>query len=47
MSEWKVADWKILINQGSKEHSLHNWLSHYLVFTKNDDEPILFTPVRT
>jgi len=39
MSEWKVADWKIIINQGRNEHSLHDWLSHYLVFTKTDDEP--------
>jgi hypothetical protein len=42
MSEWKVADWKIFINQGRNEHSPHDWLSRYLVFTKNDDEPVSF-----
>jgi hypothetical protein len=43
--ERKVADWKILIIQGRNEHSLHDWLSHDLVFTKTDDEPISLTPV--
>jgi hypothetical protein len=35
-SEERVADWKILVNQGRTEHSLHDELSHHLVFTKND-----------
>jgi hypothetical protein len=38
-SEARVADGKILVNQGRNEHSLHDALSHHLVFTKNDDEP--------
>jgi hypothetical protein len=44
--EERVADWKILVNQWRNEHSLRDELSHHLVFTKNDDEPILFTSVR-
>jgi hypothetical protein len=38
-SEERVADWKILINQGRNEHSLRDELSYHLVFTKNDEEP--------
>jgi hypothetical protein len=45
-SEERVADWKILVNQWRNEHSLRDELSHRLVFTKNDEEPILFTSVR-
>jgi len=44
-SEERVADWKILVNQGRNEHSLHDELSHHLVFTKTDDEPTSLTPV--
>jgi hypothetical protein len=43
-SEERVANWKILVNQCRNEHSCRNWLSHHLVFTKNDEEPISFTP---
>jgi hypothetical protein len=39
MSEEKVADWKILVNQWRNEHSLRDELSHHLVFTKTDEEP--------
>jgi hypothetical protein len=35
----RMADWKSLINQGGKERSLRDALSHYLVFTKNGEEP--------
>jgi hypothetical protein len=45
MSEEKVADWKILVNQWRNEHSLRDELSHHLVFTKTDEEPTSFTPV--
>ena len=38
---------EILINQWRNEHSLRDELSYHMVFTKTDDEPILFTPVRT
>ena len=38
-SEERVAGWKILVNQGRNEHSLHDELSHHLVFTKTDEEP--------
>jgi hypothetical protein len=40
-------DWKILVNQWRNEHSLRDEPSHHLVFTKTDDEPISFTPVRS
>jgi hypothetical protein len=39
MSEEKVADWKILVNQWRNEHLLRDELSHHLVFTKTDEEP--------
>jgi hypothetical protein len=35
-SEERVANWKILINQQSNEHSFRDELSPHLVFTKND-----------
>jgi hypothetical protein len=35
----RVANWKILVNQWSNEHSLRDELSHPVVFTKNDEEP--------
>jgi hypothetical protein len=38
-SEERVANWKILVNQWRNEHSFRDELSHYLVFTKNDEEP--------
>jgi hypothetical protein len=44
-SEERVAGWKILVNQGRNEHSLHDELSHHLVFTKNDEEPGNFVEV--
>ena len=44
-SEERVAGWKILVNQGRNEHSLHDELSHHVVFTKNDEEPTSFTLV--
>jgi hypothetical protein len=44
-SEERVADWKILVNQGRNKHSLHDELSYHLVFTKNDEEPTFFTSV--
>jgi hypothetical protein len=34
-----VANWKILVNPWSNEHSFRDELSHHLVFTKNDEEP--------
>jgi hypothetical protein len=34
-----VANWKILINQWRNELSFRDQPSHYLVFTKNDEEP--------
>jgi hypothetical protein len=46
MSEERVANWKILGNQWSNAHAFRDELSHHLVFTKNDEEPISFTPVR-
>jgi hypothetical protein len=45
-SEERVANGKILVNQWRNEHSFRDELSHPLVFTKNDEEPISFTPVR-
>jgi hypothetical protein len=44
-SEERLADWKILVNQGKNERSLRDELSHHLVFTKNDEEPTSFTSV--
>jgi hypothetical protein len=44
-SEERVANWKILVNQWRNEHSFRHELSHHLVFTKNDEEPTLFTSV--
>jgi hypothetical protein len=38
-SEERVADWKILVNQGRNKHSLHDELSYHLVFTKSGQEP--------
>jgi hypothetical protein len=46
-SKERVANGKILVNQWRNWHSSRDWLSHHLVFTKNDEEPILFTSVRT
>jgi hypothetical protein len=45
MSEERVANRKILVNQWRNEHSFRDELSHHLVFTKNDDEPTSFTLV--
>jgi hypothetical protein len=45
MSEGRVANWKILVNQWRNEHSFRDELGHHLGFTKNDEEPISFTPV--
>jgi hypothetical protein len=46
MSDERGANCKILVNQGRSEHSLRDELGYHLVFTKNDEEPTPFTPVR-
>jgi hypothetical protein len=46
-SEERVANWGILITQQRNEHSFRDQPSHYLVFTKNGEEPTSFTLVRT
>jgi hypothetical protein len=45
MNEERMANWKILVNQWRNEYSFRDELSHYLVFTKNDEEPTSFTQV--
>jgi hypothetical protein len=38
-NEERAANWKILVNQWRNEHFCRDWLSHYLAFTKNGQEP--------
>ena len=45
-SKWRVTHSKILIRQGRKRASPGDQPGHRLAFTKNDDEPTLFTSVR-
>jgi glucose-1-phosphate adenylyltransferase len=38
-SEERVEDWQILVKQCKNEHSLRDWLSYHLGFTKHDEDP--------